>query len=99
MKHLTNFSYTEHLMKNKLAIIYIKILRYNRGGEYNFFLNYEYCQKDGIKREFTTAYTPQQNGDFERKNKTSIEAILIILTFAKIPKFFWGKALMIANYL
>lgn len=95
MKHSTNFSYTKHLLKNKPTIIYIKILRLDRRGEYKsfFFLNIV------KKREFTIAYTPQQNGVYERKNNTSIKDILTMLTSTKLPNYFWGEVLMIANYL
>ncbi|GJR20605.1 putative ribonuclease H-like domain-containing protein [Tanacetum coccineum] len=34
----------------------------------------EFCAKKGIKREFSVARTPQQNGVAERKNRTLIEA-------------------------
>jgi hypothetical protein len=36
--------------------------------------------------EFTIVYTPQQNDISERKNKTLIEVVLAMLTFAKLPK-------------
>ncbi len=99
MKHMTNFSYTNHLLKNKPAIIYIKILSSNQGGEYKFKKKNKYCQKEGIKREFIIIYTHQQNGVSEKKNNTSIKVILIMLTSTKLLKFIWGEVLMIANYL
>ncbi|GKF37020.1 ribonuclease H-like domain-containing protein, partial [Tanacetum coccineum] len=34
----------------------------------------EFCDKKGIKREFSVARTPQQNGVAERRNRTPIEA-------------------------
>ena len=77
----------------------IKILRSDRGGEY---LSHEFealCSQAGIKQEYTTAYTPQQNGVSERKNRTLVGAILSMLSYAKLPKAFWGEALLIANYL
>jgi transposase InsO family protein len=30
----------------------------------------EYLEEEGINHEFSTPYTPQQNGMVERKNKT-----------------------------
>jgi hypothetical protein len=47
----------------------ILTLRIDNGGEYrsNEFLNY--CMKNGIKREFTNFYSPQQNGVAERKTE------------------------------
>lgn len=58
----------------------------------------ECSQKEGIKREFTLAYTPQHNGVFERKNKTLLIIILVMLNHAKLLKVFWGEALLITNY-
>jgi hypothetical protein len=52
----------------------------------NQFYFFEYCQKEGIKKEFTITYTPQQNDISKRKNKTLIEVVLAMLTFAKLPK-------------
>ena len=51
----------------------IMCLRNNHGGEFcsKYFQNY--CDMNGIKRQLTTAYTPQQNGVAERKNRTMVE--------------------------
>ena len=46
----------------------IKILRSNHGGEYMADSFNNLCKEQGIKQEFTTTYTPQQNGVSERKN-------------------------------
>lgn len=45
----------------------------NKGDEYvsNEFLNF--CKTHGIHKQFTTQYTPQQNGATERKNITIME--------------------------
>ena len=45
---------------------YIKVLRSDRGGEYtsNYFVNF--CRNQGIKKELTASYTPEQNGVVER---------------------------------
>ena len=37
----------------------IKVLRSNRGGEYMLNEFMEFYQYDGIKRQFTTHYSPQ----------------------------------------
>ena len=55
------------VMVEKQSGHYIKILRTDRGREFasNNFLSF--CKTNGIKRQFTTSYTPQQNGIAERK--------------------------------
>ncbi|GJX09881.1 ribonuclease H-like domain-containing protein [Tanacetum coccineum] len=42
-------------------------------------------REKGIKREYSVARTPQQNGVAERKNKTLIEAARTMLTDSKLP--------------
>ncbi|GKE54430.1 ribonuclease H-like domain-containing protein, partial [Tanacetum coccineum] len=39
----------------------------------------EFCEKKGIKREFSVARTPQQNEVAERRNRTLIEAARTML--------------------
>nr|GEU60750.1 hypothetical protein [Tanacetum cinerariifolium] len=52
----------------------------------------EFCTKKGIRREFSNARTPQQNGVAERRNKTLIEAARTMLADAKLPVTFWAEA-------
>ncbi|GJV82539.1 gag-pol polyprotein [Tanacetum coccineum] len=51
----------------------IKCLRTDNGGEYTGDEFDTFCRQEGIKRQFTTAYTPQQNGVAERMNRTLLE--------------------------
>ncbi|GJZ13441.1 putative ribonuclease H-like domain-containing protein [Tanacetum coccineum] len=57
-----------------------------------------YCQKPGIKREFSVARTPQQNGVAERKNRTQIEAVRTMLVDSKLPTTYWAKVVNTACY-
>nr|GEU34933.1 putative reverse transcriptase domain-containing protein [Tanacetum cinerariifolium] len=52
----------------------------------------------GIKREFSNARTPQQNGVAKRRNKTLIEAARTMLADAKLPVTFWAEAVNTACY-
>nr|GEW95677.1 reverse transcriptase domain-containing protein [Tanacetum cinerariifolium] len=52
----------------------------------------------GIKREFSVARTPQQNGVAERKNRTLIEAARTMLVDSLLPILFWAEAINIAYY-
>ncbi|GKV42713.1 hypothetical protein SLEP1_g50091 [Rubroshorea leprosula] len=47
----------------------------------------------GIKRQITAAYTPQQNGVCERKNRTILDMVRSLLTRSCIPKNFWPEAI------
>jgi transposase InsO family protein len=46
----------------------IKCLRSNNGVEFTSKEFMDYCSRHGIKRKFSIARTPQQNGFFEGKN-------------------------------
>ncbi|GJZ83248.1 uncharacterized mitochondrial protein-like protein [Tanacetum coccineum] len=46
----------------------------------------EFCEQKGIKREFSVARTPQQNGVAERRNRTLIEnKVLVVKPHNKTP--------------
>ncbi|GJR43087.1 putative ribonuclease H-like domain-containing protein [Tanacetum coccineum] len=51
----------------------------------------ELCAKKGIKREFSVARTPWQNGVVERKNRTLIEAARTMLADSLLPIPFWAE--------
>ncbi|GJX98130.1 putative ribonuclease H-like domain-containing protein [Tanacetum coccineum] len=57
-----------------------------------------FCEMNGIKREFSVARNPQQNGAAERKNKTLIEAARTMLADSKLPTTFWAEAVNTACY-
>nr|GEY41324.1 hypothetical protein [Tanacetum cinerariifolium] len=52
----------------------VKITRCDNGGEFRNKEMNDFCLQKGIKREFSNARTPQQNGVAERRNRTLIEA-------------------------
>ncbi|GJX95718.1 retrovirus-related pol polyprotein from transposon TNT 1-94 [Tanacetum coccineum] len=56
------------------------------------------CAKKGIKREFSVAITPQQNGVAERKNRTLIEAARTMLADSLLPIPFWAEAVNTTCY-
>nr|GEV36570.1 hypothetical protein [Tanacetum cinerariifolium] len=52
----------------------------------------------GIKREFSVARTPQQNGVIERKNRTLIDAARSMRADSLLPIPYWAKAINTAYY-
>ncbi|GAU11414.1 hypothetical protein TSUD_344050 [Trifolium subterraneum] len=76
-----------------------KSLRTDRGGEYTSSAFNDFCSTHGIKRQLTTAYTPQQNGVSERKNRTLLNMIRSMLNSRSVPKRFWPEALKWATYI
>ncbi|GJT56176.1 putative ribonuclease H-like domain-containing protein [Tanacetum coccineum] len=58
----------------------------------------QFYEMKGIKREFSVARTPQQNGVAERKNRTLIEAARTMLADSKLPTTFWDEVVNTACY-
>nr|KYP74877.1 Retrovirus-related Pol polyprotein from transposon TNT 1-94 [Cajanus cajan] len=67
-------------------------LRTDRGGEFSSKAFEEFCRSQGIKRQLTAAYTPQQNGVAERKNRTIMNMVRSMLIGRQVPKIFWPEA-------
>ncbi|GJV05168.1 putative ribonuclease H-like domain-containing protein [Tanacetum coccineum] len=76
----------------------VKIIRCDNETEFKNKVMSEFCEKKGIKREFSVARTPQQNGIAERRNRTLIEAARTMLADSKLPTTFWTKAVNTAYY-
>nr|GEV69330.1 putative ribonuclease H-like domain-containing protein [Tanacetum cinerariifolium] len=76
----------------------VKTIRCDNEGEFKNREMNEFCTRKGIKRKFSNARTPQQNGVAERKNRTLIEAARTMLADAKLPVTFWAKAVNTACY-
>ncbi|GJY19717.1 putative ribonuclease H-like domain-containing protein [Tanacetum coccineum] len=58
----------------------------------------DFCEKKGIKREFSVAINPQQNGVAERRNRTLIKAARTMLADSKLPTTFWAEAVNTVCY-
>ncbi|GJU33171.1 putative ribonuclease H-like domain-containing protein, partial [Tanacetum coccineum] len=76
----------------------VKVIRCDNGTEFKNKEMNQFCERKGIKREFSVARTPQQNGVAERKNRTLIEAARTMLADSKLPTTFWAEAVNIACY-
>nr|GEV77941.1 hypothetical protein [Tanacetum cinerariifolium] len=76
----------------------VKIIRCDNGGEFRNKEMNNFCSQKGIKREFSNARTPQQNGVAERRNRTLIEVARTMLADAKLPVTFWAEAVNTACY-
>jgi transposase InsO family protein len=70
----------------------IKCLRSDRGGEFTSNEFFDFCEEHGIRREFSTARTPQQNGVVERMNRTVQQMARAMLDESGTPATFWGEA-------
>ncbi|GJV53903.1 putative ribonuclease H-like domain-containing protein [Tanacetum coccineum] len=76
----------------------VKVIRCDNGTEFKNREMNELCGLKWIKREFSIARTPQQNGVAERKNRTLIEAARTMLADSLLPTVFWAEAVNTACY-
>ncbi|GJZ02521.1 putative ribonuclease H-like domain-containing protein [Tanacetum coccineum] len=76
----------------------VKIIRSDNGTKFKNKVMDDFCREKGIKREYSVARTPQQNGVAERKNRTLIEAARTMLADSKLPTIFWAEAVSTACY-
>ncbi|GJZ11031.1 ribonuclease H-like domain-containing protein [Tanacetum coccineum] len=76
----------------------VKTIRCDNGTEFKNRDVIEFCGSKGIKREYSNARTPQQNGVAERKNRTLIEAARTMLADSFLPNTFWAEAVSTACY-
>nr|GEU84471.1 retrovirus-related Pol polyprotein from transposon TNT 1-94 [Tanacetum cinerariifolium] len=72
--------------------------RCDNGGEFRNKEMNDFCSQKGIKREFSNARTPQQNGVVEKRNRTLIKAARTMLADAKLPVTFWAEAVNTTCY-
>nr|GFA44433.1 ribonuclease H-like domain-containing protein [Tanacetum cinerariifolium] len=95
---------TFYILKDFIALIEnqlnkkIKAIRCDNRTEFRNAKLIALCGEKGIKRDYSNARTPQQNGVAERKNRTLIEATRSMLADSKLPTMFWTKAVGTACY-
>jgi transposase InsO family protein len=77
----------------------IKCVRSDNGTEYLCNEFESYLEKHGIKHEMTVAYTPEQNGVAERRNRTLVEMARCMMIQSQVSPSFWAEAISTANYL
>jgi hypothetical protein len=77
----------------------LRLLRTDRGGEFTVATFAEYCADEGIGRQLTAPYSPQQNGVVERRNQTIVSTARSMLKAMGVPARFWGEAVSTAVYL
>jgi transposase InsO family protein len=68
----------------------VKRIRSDNGSEFNNIQIEEYS--DGTKHEFSSTYTPQQNGVVERKNRTLIDMARTMISEYDTLDIFWEEA-------
>jgi hypothetical protein len=87
-----NFRVYKEMVENEMDSK-IKCLISNNGGEFTSKEFMEYYSRHGIKRQFSVARTPQQNGIVERKNMTIHEMARTMLMDSKLTNISWTQAM------
>jgi hypothetical protein len=77
----------------------LKAVRSDRGGEFSSRSFKEFCDKNGIKREYTIPRTPQQNGVVERKNRSVQQMARSMMNEKNIPHTYWVEAIHTAIHI
>nr|GEX62198.1 retrovirus-related Pol polyprotein from transposon TNT 1-94 [Tanacetum cinerariifolium] len=77
----------------------LKVLRTDHGGEFISKEFAAFCNEEGIKRELTAPYTPEQNGVADRKNRTVVEMARSMLKSKELTDNFWAEGVAAAVYL
>ncbi|GJZ05039.1 putative ribonuclease H-like domain-containing protein [Tanacetum coccineum] len=101
---LTTKDETSEILKNFIKEIEnlvdkkVKIIRCDNGTEFKNKVMDDFCREKGIRREYSVARTPQQNGVAERRNRTLIKAARTMLADSKLPTTFWAEAVSTTCY-
>ncbi|GKA88270.1 putative ribonuclease H-like domain-containing protein [Tanacetum coccineum] len=101
---LTTKDETSEILKNFIKEIEnlvdkkVKIIRSDNRTEFKNKVMDDFCREKGIKREYSVARTPQQNGVAERRNRILIKAARTMLADSKLPTTFWAEAVSTACY-
>ena len=77
----------------------VAAIQIDHGSEFenNFFD--EFYDEQGIKHQYSSPRTPEQNGVVERKNRILIEMVRIMLAENSLPKKFWAEVINIAYHI
>ncbi|GJT82112.1 retrovirus-related pol polyprotein from transposon TNT 1-94 [Tanacetum coccineum] len=78
--------------------IKVKQLRTDNGTKFGNSILVNFCDEKGISQNFSSPYTPEQNGVAERKNRTLIEAAKTMLSGSVFSKQYWTEGVATACY-
>jgi transposase InsO family protein len=76
----------------------IKKIRSDNGMKFKNSQIEGFLEDEGIKHEFSSPYTPQQNGVVERKNRTLLDMARTMLDEYKTQDRFWAEAINTVCY-
>jgi len=89
----TAFNHLARVLENENSC-HITSIKSDHGGEFENERFEYFCNKHGIKHNFSAPRTPQQNGVVERKNRSLEELARTLLNDSKLSKYFWQMLLI-----
>ena len=96
-KDFNKFTAFKVLVENEIEEK-IKCLRSENGGDFTSKYFDIFYETHGIKRQFSAASTPQQNGVAERRNRTVQEATRTMLNEARLSDGYWRECISTTIY-
>ncbi|WVZ70222.1 hypothetical protein U9M48_018903 [Paspalum notatum var. saurae] len=77
----------------------MRAIRSDNGGEFKNSRFENFCHDLGREHQFSSPYTPPQNGVVEHKNRTLVEMARTMLDEHRTPRHFWAEAVNTARYI
>ncbi|WVZ51956.1 hypothetical protein U9M48_003053 [Paspalum notatum var. saurae] len=77
----------------------MRAIRSDNGGEFRNSRFENFCRDLGLEHQFSSPYTPPQNGVVERKNRTLVEMARTMLDEHRTLRRFWAEAVNTACYI
>nr|GEU51084.1 hypothetical protein [Tanacetum cinerariifolium] len=71
----------------------VRTVRTDKGTKFLNKTLHAYFASEGILYQTSVARTPEHNGVVERRNRTLVEVARTMLNAAKVPLYFWAKAI------
>jgi hypothetical protein len=85
-------------LRNKRHENAIRAIRSDNGSEFKNSHFKTFCHDLGLEHQFSSPYTPPQNGVVERKNRTMCELAQTMLDDHRTSRRFWAEAVSTACY-
>ena len=77
----------------------MRTIRSDNGGEFKNSRFESFCSDLGLEYQFSSPYTPPQNGVAECKNHTLVDMARMMLDEHRTPRRFWAEVVNIACYI
>ncbi|WVZ93564.1 hypothetical protein U9M48_039534 [Paspalum notatum var. saurae] len=77
----------------------MRAIRSDNGGEFRNSHFENFCRDLSLEHQFSSPYTPPQNGVVERKNHILVEMARTMLDEHRTPRRFWAEAVNTACYI